>query len=109
MILNAVPINESYHDPSLFDHFGNSQTNCRFFDTSCDRKIMGGKSKQSLEGPNFTCELYVLQGQSCVSACVGKLFMKCLLLEFSVLSLRLVPFEKMKSPVIFDPDYSFKW
>ena len=94
MILNAVPINESYHNPSLFDHFANSPTNCRFFDTSRDLKIMGGKSKQSLEVPNLTRELYVLQGQSCVSAHVGKLFTKCLLLEFSVLSLRLVPFEK---------------
>ena len=43
MILNVVPINESYHIPSFFTD------KLPFFDTSHERKIVGGKSKQPLE------------------------------------------------------------
>ena len=59
-----------------------------FFWHLLDRKLskMGRKSKQSLEVPVLTRELYISQGKICVSARVGKSFTKCLLSEVSVRS-----------------------
>ena len=43
---------------------------CRFFDTSRDHKRKGGKSKQSLEVPNSTRELYVFtRTELCFGTC----------------------------------------
>ena len=89
----------------VFDQFANSRTNYRFFDTYLIVSQQKGEENCLLDVSILTRELYVFTRKDlCVSARVGKLFMKCLLSEFSVRSSS----EKMISPVIFDPDHSIK-
>ena len=72
----------------VFDHFANSPTNYRFFDTCLmllKLQKMGRKLKQSLEVPILTCELllcFYKQRSECVFVHVGKSFVQCL---FSIL------------------------
>ena len=72
----------------VFDHFANSPTNYRFFDTCLmllKLQKMGRKLKQSLEVPILTCELllcFYKQRSECVFVHVGKSFAQCL---FSIL------------------------
>ena len=57
----------------------------------------------------LTCELKFLQGKICVSAsCLRNVLCLNLAWPFSVLTLRSILVEKIISPVIFDPDHSFK-
>ena len=90
----------------VFDHFANSPTNYRLFDTYLIVSYQKGEENCLLDVYILTGELYVFTRKDllCVSARVGKLFTKCLFSGFSIRSLS----KKMISPVIFDPDHSIK-
>ena len=94
----------------VFDHFANSPTNYRFFETclilSYEKWEENWNSR--LKSLFLTHELYVFTRKDLcfsqdVSVPVSKSFVKCL---FSVL--KIDPRRKMISLVIFDTDHSFK-
>ena len=84
-----------------FDHFLNSLTNYRFFDTYLIVSYQKGEKNCLHDVSILTHELYVFTRKD---LCFGMLFMKCLLSEFNVQSSS----KKIISPVIFDPDHSIK-
>ena len=65
----------------VFDHFANSPTNYRFFDTFLIVNYQKGEENWNscLRSLFYHVNFMFLQGKICGSACVSRLFTKCLL------------------------------